>query len=44
MTIPDDMAPAIGGLVFGIGMYLYALHTRNKARRDVARDRSKPAE
>ena len=44
--IPNEMAPAFGGLVFGLGMYLYALHIRNKALRDSKRDRerSTPAE
>lgn len=42
----NDMAPAIGGLTFAAGMYLYALHIRNKALRDSRRDRerSTPAE
>ena len=40
----NEMAPAIGGLALTAGMYLYALHIRNKVRRERDRERSTPAE
>jgi hypothetical protein len=42
MTL-QSMAPAIGGLIFGVFGWLYALHTRNSVRKARAADR-KPAE
>jgi hypothetical protein len=39
----NELAPAIGGAVFGVAMWLYALHIRRQAR-EARRAPHSPAE